>query len=53
MLINIIKDMKSATPLTFDTARLVTKAKYLSNPNKDLFKHDVDIDTGDSDRVSA
>lgn len=34
--------MKSTTPLTFDTVRLVTKKKYLSNPNKDLFKHDVD-----------
>lgn len=39
--------MKSATPLTFDTVRLVTKTKYLSNPTKDLFKHDVDIDTGE------
>ena len=39
--------MKSATPLTFDTVRLVTKTKYLSNPNKELFRHDVDIDTGE------
>ncbi|NDV68807.1 hypothetical protein [Dysgonomonas sp. 25] len=39
--------MKSATPLTFDTVRLVTKTKYLSNPNKDLFKHDVDTTTGE------
>lgn len=39
--------MKSVTSLTFDTIRLVTKTKYLSNPNKDLFKHDVDIDTGE------
>lgn len=39
--------MKSATPLTFDTVRFVTKTKYLSTPTKDLFKHDVDIDTGE------
>lgn len=39
--------MKSATSLTFDTVRFVTKTKYLSNPTKDLFKHDVDIDTGE------
>ena len=39
--------MKSATLLTFDTVRFVTKTKYLSNPTKDLFKHDVDIDTGE------
>lgn len=39
--------MKSATPLAFDTIRFVTKTKYLSSPNKDLFKHDVDIDTGE------
>ena len=47
MLINIEKDMKSATPLKFDTIRFVTKTKYLSTPTKDLFKHDVDIDTGE------
>lgn len=39
--------MESATSLKFDTVRFVTKTKYLSNPNKDLFKHDLDIDTGE------
>lgn len=39
--------MKSVAPLTFDTVRLVIKTKYLSNPNIDFFKHDVDIDTGE------
>lgn len=39
--------MKSVTPLTFDTIRFVTKTKYISNINSELFKHDVDIDTGE------
>ena len=39
--------MESATSLKFDTVRFVTKTKYLSNPNKYLFKHDIDIDTGE------
>lgn len=33
--------------LAFDTVRLVTKSKYISNINDELFKHDIDISTGD------
>lgn len=39
--------MKSATPLTFDTIRFVTKTKYISSINSELFKHDVDTTTGE------
>lgn len=40
--------MKSATPLKFDTVRFVTKTKYISNANDELFKNDIDIKTGES-----
>lgn len=37
--------------LKFDTVRFVTKSEYISNVNDDLFKHDVDVSTGDMKSV--
>ncbi|PXV61227.1 hypothetical protein CLV62_12560 [Dysgonomonas alginatilytica] len=40
--------MKSVTPLKLDTVRFVTKTKYISNANDELFKNDIEIKTGES-----
>lgn len=49
LLINIIKDNMNSNNihLKFDTIKLVTKSKYISNINDEVFKHDVDTTTGE------
>ncbi|MBB4034128.1 hypothetical protein GGR21_000013 [Dysgonomonas hofstadii] len=49
LLINIIKDNMNSNNihLKFDTIKLVTKSKYISNINDEVFKHDVDTAIGE------